>query len=45
MSDINLSHLENAVYLMIAVAVLVGAVFLWLVWRWIRKRRGNGRKG
>ena len=44
MSDIDLSNLENVAYLLIAVAVLVGAVFLWLVWRWI-KRRGNGRQG
>jgi hypothetical protein len=45
MSDINLSGLENTIWLLIAAAVVIGGGFLWIVWRYISKRRGNGRKG
>ena len=45
MSDINLSALEDAVWLPIAAAVAIGAGFLWIVRRTVRKGRGNGGQG
>lgn len=43
MSDIDLSAMDTLAWVLVAVCLVIGGGFLWLVWRWIDKRKSDDR--
>jgi HAMP domain-containing protein len=43
-SDIDLGDMDTLAWLLVAACVVIGGGFLFFVWRWIDKRKGNGGK-